>query len=284
MNLHIAGTGCPDPGPDRYGTCFVLEVGGQFLMFDCGPAATYKLARMGLRPTQIDRLFITHHHFDHNADLPCFLLTRWDQGAGRCSVLHVYGPPPTEEIAERLIGENGAFIDDIKARIGHPASHACHVNRKGTLPRPGPNFEIADTQPGLVEQTDTWRVTAASVEHVKPWLQSLIYRVDSDEGSVVFTGDAGPCPAIAELSRGADTLVICAAFDGKIAPAIAACVTSASDAARIGKECGVKTLILTHTTPGIARPGRREACIGRVAREYDGRVIFADELTSLKIP
>ena len=43
-------------------------------MFDCGPAATHKLVKAGLYPTQVDNLFFTHHHFDHNIDYPCFLL------------------------------------------------------------------------------------------------------------------------------------------------------------------------------------------------------------------
>ncbi len=48
-------------------------------MFYCGPAATHKLVKAGLYPTQVDNLFFTHHHFDHNIDYPCFLLCYWDE-------------------------------------------------------------------------------------------------------------------------------------------------------------------------------------------------------------
>ena len=94
MKLYVLGGGNPDPNPERFGSSFVFEVGGEHLMVDCGPAATYKLAQAGLRPTQINWLFFTHHHFDHNADYPCFLLTRWDQGAHRAARLNVIGPRP----------------------------------------------------------------------------------------------------------------------------------------------------------------------------------------------
>ena len=76
MRLHILGSGCPQPTPERYGSAFVLEVGAGSVMVDCGPATTYKMARMALMPGQIVHLFLTHHHSDHNADLPCFALTR----------------------------------------------------------------------------------------------------------------------------------------------------------------------------------------------------------------
>jgi ribonuclease BN (tRNA processing enzyme) len=42
----------------------VLDIDGEKVMFDCGPAATYKLVKSGLWPTDIDYLFFTHHHFD----------------------------------------------------------------------------------------------------------------------------------------------------------------------------------------------------------------------------
>jgi ribonuclease BN (tRNA processing enzyme) len=44
-------------------------------------------------PTQVDYLFFTHHHFDHDVDYPCFLLTCWDQSVGRENLLRVWGAP-----------------------------------------------------------------------------------------------------------------------------------------------------------------------------------------------
>ena len=52
-------------------------------MFDCGPATTYKMAQTGLHPLDIDYLFFTHHHFDHDVDYPCFMMTRWDESIGK---------------------------------------------------------------------------------------------------------------------------------------------------------------------------------------------------------
>lgn len=78
----ILGAGTPTPTAERFGTSFVASVGNEYLMFDCGPAATMKLVKSGLDPTRVDYLFFTHHHFDHDGDYPCLLLVGWDQGAG----------------------------------------------------------------------------------------------------------------------------------------------------------------------------------------------------------
>ena len=51
-------------------------------------------------------------------------------------------------------------------------------------------------------------MTAAPADHVQPYLDSLAYRLDSDEGSVVLTGDTAPCDSVTDLARGADVLMM----------------------------------------------------------------------------
>ena len=77
--IHVLGAGTPTPTPTRFGSAYVAQLESTQVMVDCGPAATHKLVKAGLWPTEIDYLFFTHHHFDHDVDYPCFLLCRWDQ-------------------------------------------------------------------------------------------------------------------------------------------------------------------------------------------------------------
>jgi len=72
--VYILGAGTPTP--TCLGSAQIVEVAGEYLMFDCGPAATHKLVQAGLFSTEVDYLFFTHHHFDHDVDYPCFLLCR----------------------------------------------------------------------------------------------------------------------------------------------------------------------------------------------------------------
>jgi ribonuclease BN (tRNA processing enzyme) len=283
--VHILGAGTPTPTPDRFGSAFAVEVGGEHLMFDCGPAATWKLVKAGLRPTQIDYLFFTHHHFDHDVDYPCFLLCRWDQSVGKENDLQVFGPTLTETITERILGESGAFAHDWKARIGHPVSQRVHVNRGGTLPRRPPSVRARDVGPGPVYRGREWRVDAAPAEHVQPFLDSLAYRIESAEGSIVFTGDTQPCASVVDLARGADMLLCMCWGDESRIQALGetegTCGTHG--AARMAQEAGVKKLALVHIGVELAPHGPMEKAIGDVKRLYDGEVIFADELMSVTL-
>lgn len=281
--LYLLGTGTPTPTKWRFGTSYVLQLKENYLMFDCGPATTYKLVKTGLFPTQIDYLFFTHHHSDHDADYPCFLLCRWDQSTGKEQRLQVYGPQPTEWITERLIGPEGAFCHDLEARLESPVSQSVHKNRGGSLPRPEMSLDVSDIRPGKVIETDQWTVTTAPVRHAEPWLESIAYRVDSDEGSIMFTGDTGPCESVSRLAEGVDVLVVnCWDHQETMekngeAPG----QTGTLDAANMAQTSGAKKLILTHTGPHLTKPGSREKGIGDIARIYKGEVIFGEELMSL---
>ena len=100
--LIVLGAGTPTPTGERFGSSVVLSIEDELIMFDCGPASTHKLIKKRILPTQVNSLFFSHHHFDHNVDYPCFLLSRWDQGAGKEKKLKVFGPNLTEKITEQL--------------------------------------------------------------------------------------------------------------------------------------------------------------------------------------
>jgi ribonuclease Z len=284
-DVFVLGAGTPTPTPSRWGSAFAVKVGSEYAMFDCGPAATHKLVKVGIFPTQVDHLFFTHHHFDHDVDYPCFLLCRWDQSIGKENQLRVYGPTLTETLTERILGEGGAFAHDWKARVNHPLSQRVHVNRGGTLPRRPPSVLARDVGPGLVHEGREWRVTAAPAEHVQPFLDSLAYRLECAEGSVVFTGDTQPCRSVVELARGAD-MMFCMCWDDQArmeASGESGGQCGTTGAARMAQEAGVKRLVLVHIGPHLASHGPMEKGIGDVRAAYSGEVIFADELMALSL-
>ena len=281
----VLGSGTPAPSVVRWGSSFLVSIGGEWLMFDCGPAATYKLYKAGLTATQVDHLFFTHHHSDHDADYPCFLLTRFDMSIGKENDLRVYGPVLTERITERLLGVDvGAFWHDIVARTNHPLSLTAHQVRGGTLPRRPPQIHAKDVGPGTVATGKHWEVSAARVEHVQPYLDSLAYRIDSDEGSIVFSGDTRPCQSLTDLANGVDLLVMeCIKLDeDMVGTASADSETSTYGAARTAKDAGVKKLVLTHQSLSLDDPASKVQAIGEVKSIYAGPTIWGEEL--LEVP
>ncbi|MFQ5873571.1 MAG: MBL fold metallo-hydrolase [Dehalococcoidia bacterium] len=283
--VYVLGAGTPTPTPSRFGSSYVVALGDQHLMVDCGPATTHKLVKAGLWPTQIDCLFFTHHHFDHDVDYPCFLLCRWDQSIGGESRLQVYGPTLTETITERLLGDDGAFAHDWKARVNHPLSQRVYLNRGGTLPRKPPDVIARDIGPGKICVGKEWEMRAAPAQHVQPYLDSLAYRLDTSQGSIVFTGDTQPCQSVVELARDADVM-LCMCWDDQEVMAQSGEATGqcgTTGAARMAQEAGVKKLAVVHIGPHLASHGPMEKGIGDMKAIYDGTLIFAEELTAFDV-
>ncbi|MDE0138982.1 MAG: MBL fold metallo-hydrolase [bacterium] len=283
--LHVIGAGTPTPTPQRFGTAFVVDTGSDLVMFDCGPAATHKLVKAGLWPTRIDHLFFTHHHFDHDADYPCFLLCRWDQSIGRENTLKVRGPTLTAGITEGLIGEDGVFAHDWKARVRTPVSQRVFVNRGGVLPRPAPVVDAADIGPGSVIEGPDWLVRSAEAVHVQPFHDSLAYRIETPTASIVVTGDTQPCDSVVALATGATALVsMCWDHEDAMeecgeAPG----QTGTKGAARMAREAEVGKLILVHRGPGLEGEESEARARSDVEGIYDGEVILADELDVIDI-
>jgi len=287
MKVHILGAGTPTPSATRFGSSYVAELsGGEFVMVDCGPAATHKMVKAGLWPTKIDHLFFTHHHFDHDVDLPCFLLCRWDQSIGEENDLRVFGPPPTQKMVSGLIAkDDGVFWHDINARINHPASKNHWANRGGTLPRPAPNVLSTDVEPGFTYEADRWRMTSALADHAQPYLDCLAWRLDSDEGSVVFTGDTAPCDPVRELAKDAD-MMLCMCWDDQDrmdenGESLAQCGTT--DAGRMAQAAGVKKLVLVHLGPHLSQPAALAKGDADIRAVYDGEIVFSDELMTVSL-
>lgn len=285
MKIHILGSGMPAADTNRHGSSYVVNLGEQYLMFDCGPATTHKLVKAGIRPTWVDHLIFTHHHFDHNVDYPCFLLSRWDETTAR-NELKVYGPTLTEQLTHRLMDEHeGAFAPDWIARINHPLSLNAYVNKGGVLPRMPPVTHATDIGPGAVIDGPDWQITSAPAVHVQPWLDSLAYRLDTDEGSLVVTGDTAPCDSVVELARDVDTMISLCAFvqediDGTPE---AAAMCGSRDVAQMAQEAGAERLVLSHQHPRLDQPGQTERAVRDIARHFDGEIIWGQEMMVIDV-
>ena len=165
IRLTLLGTGTPAIMLHRAGASYLVRLGDEQLMFDCGPFATHRLLEVGSAPKSITSLFLTHLHYDHAVDYGHLVLNRWDEGAGKLPELDVYGPPPIERMTEALFGVDGAWGPDLAARTGNPASQAVYESRGGELPRLPPQPNVTTVASGDVIVSDDWTVTVAEVVH-----------------------------------------------------------------------------------------------------------------------
>jgi len=188
----LGSGGGPAPNPQRFGTSTLVIAGGEKLLFDCGRAATIRMAQMGMLLGEMDKLFITHLHSDHVIGIPDLYLTGW-ASQGRAVPLRVWGPPGTHDMMAHL---QKAFAFDI------------HIRRDvdELFPADGIKTVAVDIHEGVIYEAGGAKVTAFLVDHgpVKP---AFGYRVDYRGRSVALSGDTKPSENLVKFSQGVDLLI-----------------------------------------------------------------------------
>ena len=159
-------------------------------MFYCGRAACLRLAQQDIAAETVDRLFLTHLHFDHVVDVPYFVYVGWNNS--RANRLRIYGPVGTAHFVEHLI--RPPFRDDIASRLGHGKSEF------------GLDPEVVEiSQAGPVLDEDGCRVSATFTDH--GGITTLCYRVEGEGRRVIISGDGRPLKDFEDFARGADLMV-----------------------------------------------------------------------------
>jgi len=242
----LLGTGTPNADPERQGPATAIVVDDRAYLVDAGTGIVRRAAQAardlgiaGLRPAQLDRVFITHLHSDHTLGLPDLLLTPWV--LERVPPLEVWGPPGTARMMQRI---GDAWSEDIDIRLNGLEPH--DYNPAG--------FEsvVHEVTPGLVYQDDLVKVFAFQVKHGS-WQYAYAYRFEGPDRVIVISGDTSPTDAIVEACNGCDVLVhevySAAQFDGRPSEwqrYHSAFHTSTVELADIAQRTRPKLLVLYH--------------------------------------
>lgn len=285
MNITLLGTGTPAPSLKRQSSGYLFEAGASLIVMDHGPGAHQRLIESGHRAVDVTHAFFTHLHYDHCLDYPRLVLQRWDQGAGRIPELDVYGPAPIARMTDQLFGEDGVYGPDIRARIEHQSSIDMYVARGGSPPRHRPAPRSREVRAGDVIEGGDWKVTVGHASHVQPYLECLAFRIDAEAGSVCYAGDNGLCDEVVELARGCDILIAMNNHFSGTEPTARFRAASGNhvDNAATARRAGVRTLVLTHLLAQIDQPGTRERIVHEIQREFEGRVIWGEDLMRLTL-
>ena len=284
LTITLLGTGTPAPSLTRQSSGYLIEVGTDLIVWDHGPGAHHRLIESGHRSIDVTHVFFTHHHYDHCMDYGRLVLQRWDQGAGRVPDLQVYGPPPIARMTEQLFGKDGIYAGDIAARTTHRSSLDVYEARGGTLPRARPAPRVTEIHAGSMIEGTGWKVTAAHAQHAQPYLECVALRLDTREGSICYSGDSGGvADSLVRLAKGCDLFIAMNHFFTGTEPTAAfrSATGNHRDNAEIAKRAGVKTLVLTHLTEQIDRPGIREQIVHEIQEVFDGTVIWGEDLMKL---
>jgi ribonuclease Z len=280
MKITLLGTGTPAPSLKRMSSGYMVEVGNDTILFDHGPGAYHRMMEAGKRAVDVTHVFFSHLHYDHCLDYMRLLMTHWDQGAGAIPELKVFGPPHTRRMTQAIIGPNGVFGPDLEARTKHQLSIDVYESRGGKGRRKKPKPEVTELRSGQTIKGDGWTVKVTAVPHVQPYLVSFGFRLDTPEGSFVYSGDCGPCNAMRKLAKDADVMVYMTHYISGTEPskAFAKGVAGHMEVAEVGQSAGVKNLVVSHVLRQMDEPGLREKVLREMGTVYKGNLFFGEDL------
>lgn len=279
MRLIMLGTaGGPRPMTKRAAPAQAIVHRGEVHVIDCGNGVARQMALAGVSRSDLTAEYITHHHADHMLDVGALPLTAWTDGCE--NTIDVYGPPGT-----------GQMIDDFLRMTAPEIEARTATTGRRHFPNMLQCSDVPDAR--VVRESNGLRVTSTLVNH-PPFDVALGYRFDSEEGSVVFSGDTTYSSNLVELARGADVLVheaifpeaLVAQMEGAKAATLlqhlTGCHTTAEDAGRVAQEAGVATLVLSHLVPGSDAVSDEE-WLAAASSTFDGHIVIANDLQEIAV-
>ena len=196
----MLGSSSPVPIIERFGPGVAVVVNDRPYLVDAGEgiwrasqAATPKYGGKikGIDASQLDRLFLTHHHADHTSGLASIIFLPWYLGADR--QLDIYGPRNTAKIVSKII-EAYQYVIDVGEVTG--TKYDAPIIAKGH------DF----IKSGTVYQDENVKVDAFKVLHGN-MPNSFSYKFTSEDRVVVISGDKRFTPGFKEWAKGADLLL-----------------------------------------------------------------------------
>ena len=292
LDVFFAGTAGSAPTPRRGLPALLVRRGGDRLLFDCGEGTQRQLVRsIGL--PDLGDVFLTHFHLDHWLGLPGMLKT-FDL-RGREVPLTVHGPSG--------MGELMRMLRPVVGRVAYPLQ-VDELAPGDTVERDGYRvaaFAVEHRVPALgyalFEEERPGRFDAALAERLGVRPGPDFGRLQRGEGvdgvspeqvmgparpgrKLVVSGDTAPSAALAVAAHDADLLVHEATFvEEERDRAVQTAHATATQAAELARDAGVRMLALTHLS---TRYGGRE--IRDEARAVFPNTVVPRDFDTIEIP
>ncbi len=260
-------------------TSNLLVVDGKPYLIDAGLGVTRQCCNAGFLPFEIDRIFITHNHSDHNLELGGFIQTGWTSGP--MSDVRIYGAPGVANLMEHFLLSQSF---DINIRVEDEG--ATDVRKIVTW---------EEIQEGPVYEDERVKVSCLRVIH-PPVYHCYALKFETAAGTVVFGADTTYFPPLAEFAKGADVLVHEAMFvpgakkiceymkpvKPKLWEHFEASHTTCEDVGKIATQAETAHLVLNHYVPDIGDRGATvEDFEQAVSTNFDGKITVGRDLMEI---
>jgi ribonuclease Z len=261
---------------------FMAELGnGEVFIFDAGAGTNLSFNHMRVPYGQANKIFVSHYHIDHIADLIVYY--DFGQSNGRLEPLNVYGPAgETKELGIDALVEN-----IYKLAAWHDRTKLGNLDTRGFDITP---HEFEPDEAREVYNENGVKVTAFPVPH--GIYGAVGFRLDYGDLSLVYAGDCEPSTITVENSQDVD-LLIHEIFNppetymeklgwSEIQAKIVAWTKHTAPEAA--------AQVFSRTKPGLAMgfhsmiaPGTPQPIIDGIRTEYDGPVVIGQDFTVVNI-
>lgn len=198
MRVIACGTGSMPPTLDQASACFLVELGnGDKFIFDLGTGAFQRLIALRIPMDYLDKVFLSHLHVDHAADLGALYVT--GTLGGRTRPLRVWGPSGPEPHLGTRVAIDGLlqfYSWDRASRQGNVDLRGMQIEVNEFDYR-GENNVVFDENGVTVRSFPAYHSIDGPVSFVLEW-NGLKF---------AYSGDTYPNAWMAEYAAGADLAV-----------------------------------------------------------------------------
>ena len=261
-------------------TSQALVVNKKVYVIDAGLGVTRQFIEAGFTYDQLETIFVTHHHSDHNIELGGLVYTSW-VGAPAHKI-NIFGPTGLSNLMWHFI-ESQSF--DINIRIhdeGLDDIRHC--------------FTCTEYTQGVVFEDDNVKVEALRVQH-PPVDDCFALKFETSSFTIVFGADTAYHTPLADFAKDADILVheamhmggaqkICDLLKNtkpKLWNHFQASHTSCEDVGRIASAANCKLLVVNHFVPEIGFNVTADDYEIDIRTTYQGNLVLGRDLLTIPL-
>ena len=289
--ITLGTSGGPNARSDRSQPANVLIVDDTVTLVDLGDGFAGRLNAAGVQIWDVDNALISHLHFDHMGGLLALLGLRFQTNPG--NPVQVYGPPGTEQL---VMGMLEGMAPAMEAAYGMEDAQVMSPEELVQVHeiRDGDSFDLNGTTVTTVKNTHYSFEPGSEMDKN---YESVSFRFDTPDRSIVYTGDTGPSEAVTKLAQGAD-LLVSELID---LPAVMAQVharpgmtdekaaeverhlsnhhVTPTQIGEMASTAGVGAVVATHLVAGRGMsPEQTQGWADEIGAVYDGKITIAEDL------
>jgi ribonuclease BN (tRNA processing enzyme) len=249
MEIIVLGAGTAVPMSGLSPASILLRTSTDNALIDIGPGSLQKSALFGIDYRKLTTIFLTHLHPDHSLDLITLLQAReFAIEHQACAKLDIFGCVGTQVWVNGFLGLYPSFLSVKNEFI---------IHEKGDNKWQWNGIDVSSMKTGHTEN-------------------SIAFRFDTPDKSIVVSGDASPSDKLVDFCLGCDLLVCECSFPSNWPTQDHLNADMVGD---LAQKSNTKHLVITHRYP----PAFAVDLSSQIEKIYSGEISVASDGSSYSI-